>query len=46
MKPNHRTVNKIIKNEKDMEESDLMDLYLVNMLTEELFKKGYFLTNN
>ena len=29
-----------------MEESDLMDLYLVNMLTVELFKKGYFLTNN
>ena len=35
------------KNEKDMnEESDLMDLYLGNMLTEELLKKGYFLTNN
>lgn len=29
-----------------MEESDLMDLYLVNMLTEELFEKGYFLTSN
>ena len=29
-----------------MEESGLMDLYLVNMLAEELFKKGYFLTSN
>jgi hypothetical protein len=29
-----------------MEESDLMDLYLSNMLTEELLKKGYFLTTN
>lgn len=29
-----------------MEESDLMDLYLSNMLTEELLKKGYFLTSN
>lgn len=29
-----------------MEESDLMDLYLDNMLTEELLKKGYFLTTN
>ena len=28
------------------EESDLMDLYLGNMLTEELLKKGYFLTSN
>lgn len=29
-----------------MEESDLMDLYLSNMLTEELLKKEYFLTSN
>lgn len=29
-----------------MEESDLIDLYLGNMLTEELLKKGYFLTSN
>ncbi len=29
-----------------MEESDLMDLYLGNMLTEELLRKGYFLTTN
>ena len=29
-----------------MEELDLMDLYLGNMLTEELLKKGYFLTSN
>ena len=29
-----------------MEESDLMNLYLGNMLTEELLKKGYFLTSN
>lgn len=29
-----------------MEESDLMDLYLGNMLTEELLKKVYFLTTN
>lgn len=28
------------------EESNLMDLYLSNMLTEELLKKGYFLTSN
>lgn len=29
-----------------MEESDLMDLYLSNILIEELLKKGYFLTSN
>lgn len=29
-----------------MEESDLMDLYLDNMLTAELLKMGYFLTSN
>lgn len=28
------------------EESDLMDLYLGNILTEELLKKEYFLTSN
>lgn len=29
-----------------MEESDLMDLYLANLLTAELLKKGYFLISN
>ena len=29
-----------------MEESDLMDLYLANILTEELLKKGYLLISN
>lgn len=28
------------------EESNLMDLYLANLLTEELLKTGYFLTTN
>lgn len=28
------------------EESNLMDLYLGNLLIEELLKKGYFLTSN
>lgn len=28
-----------------MEESDLMNLYLANLLTEELLKKGYYLTS-
>ena len=29
-----------------MEESDLMDLYLANLLRDECLKKGYFLTSN
>lgn len=45
---NPRKQRIILTGKKDMtqEESNLMDLYLANLLTEELLKTGYFLTTN